>query len=184
MSDNILMIRMSISFLAFSIITFGFKHMYENYRHTLWEDIYVRSLIFFICSAVEYLRQGPKVSLFEIKPQIRITLFLRVLCISFAYIFYMQAVRNTASFVYVSLIVCLLPLLSKFIQRLTVYEKNLSFLDTVSFGVSVVGLVFLFRGNSKFTNDSTTSFDNSAAYFLGILSIILWGFSTYFLHKS
>lgn len=94
-------------------------------------------------------------SLFDIRPSIRVTFFFRVFFICMAYIFHMLAITYTSSFVYIALIMCLLPLLSKVVQRNAMIEKNFTILDMISFGVSVAGLVFLYRGNGHFTSNLT-----------------------------
>jgi drug/metabolite transporter (DMT)-like permease len=62
-------------------------------------------------------------------------------------------------------------------------EQKLSFFDLINFGVSIAGIVFLYRDNSNFTNDLTESFDNKAAYIYGILSIFCWAMANYHLHR-
>lgn len=51
-------------------------------------------------------------------------------------------------------------------------------------GVAIFGLVFLFRGNSKFTNNYTQNYDNLWAFIYGILTIIMWGFGNVILQKQ
>jgi hypothetical protein len=60
--------KMTISMVCFWIITFAFKLVYQNYRYSLWEDIYGRAVVFFICSVIDYMRQPFDVSLFDIRP--------------------------------------------------------------------------------------------------------------------
>ena len=46
------LILMVVAWIAFGIVTICFKAVYLNYRHTIWEDIYGRSIGFFICSSL------------------------------------------------------------------------------------------------------------------------------------
>ena len=63
-------------------------------------------------------------------------------------------------------------------------EKNLTILDIITFGISVAGLVLLYRGNAHFTNKLTDSFNNGLAYLFGIISLVCWSLATYLLHKK
>lgn len=71
---------------------------------------------------------------------------MRVIFISLAYIFLYLAILNSSSFVYVALMLCLLYPIFKFANRYALVEKNFNFLDFVSIGASIVGLVFLYNG--------------------------------------
>jgi hypothetical protein len=84
------------------------------------------------------------VSLFDLKVQIRVTFFFRVLFISFAYVFIYLAILNTSSFVYVVLTLCILPPLAKVVQRQAMIERNFSILDLGSLITSIVGLGLLY----------------------------------------
>jgi len=46
------MIMMGVATLAFTATTIFFKEMYQNMRHTIWEDIYGRGIMFFVCSII------------------------------------------------------------------------------------------------------------------------------------
>jgi len=83
---------MVIAMLCFGANTILFKEMYRHYRHTLWEDIYGRGIVFFVCSIIQYLIQKEDMSVFDLRPTIRYAFFLRVICISLAYIFLFVAV--------------------------------------------------------------------------------------------
>ena len=83
---------MVIAMICFSANTILFKEMYHNYRHTIWEDIYGRGIIFFICSIIRYLFYKGQMSVFDLRPTIRYAFFLRVMCISIAYMFLFLAV--------------------------------------------------------------------------------------------
>jgi len=48
-------IKMVVGFVSLSISTFMFKQIFVNYRHTIFEDIYGRGIVFFICSLIHYL---------------------------------------------------------------------------------------------------------------------------------
>jgi ABC-type phosphate/phosphonate transport system permease subunit len=63
-------------------------------------------------------------------------------------------------------------------------EKSFSILDIVNLAISIVGMVFLFRGNGNFTSDLTESFDNRWAYVYGILTILCWSLANLILHKN
>lgn len=63
-------------------------------------------------------------------------------------------------------------------------EKKYSNWDILAMGVAIFGLVFLFRGNSKFTNNYTQNYDNLWAFIYGILTIIMWGFGNVILQKQ
>jgi drug/metabolite transporter (DMT)-like permease len=130
------------------------------------------------------MRHGFGVSLFDIRPSIRVTFFFRVFFICMAYIFHMLAITYTSSFVYIALIMCLLPLLSKVVQRNAMIEKNLTLLDMISFGISVAGLVFLYRGNEHYTSNLTENYNNGLAYLFGLISLSCWSLATYLLHKQ
>jgi hypothetical protein len=138
------MIMMAISMGSLGVSTFFFKQVYQDYRQTIFEDIYGRGVVFFVCSVIHYLFNKSDVSLFDLKVQIRITFFFRVLFVSFAYVFTYLAILNTSSFVYVVLILCMLPPLAKVVQRQTMIERNFSVLDLISFVTACVGLGLLF----------------------------------------
>mmetsp|Transcript_1784 Transcript_1784/g.1235 ORF Transcript_1784/g.1235 Transcript_1784/m.1235 type:complete len:107 (-) Transcript_1784:623-943(-) len=104
---------MVIAMVSFGVMTFIAKVMQKNFRHTIWEDLYGRGVVFLLCAIVHYLKQTNIISLFDIRPQIRLSFFFRVILICLAYIFYFLAVFNTSSFVYIGLILCLLPLVCK-----------------------------------------------------------------------
>lgn len=63
-------------------------------------------------------------------------------------------------------------------------EKRFSIFDIANLAISLVGLVFLYRGNGNFTSDLTESFDNMWAYIYALLSIFFWSIANYFLHKN
>ncbi len=65
--------------------------------------------MFFVCSIVQYLVQKEPMSVFDLRQTIRYSFFLRVICISLAYVFLFVAIQQTSSFSYVALIICLLP---------------------------------------------------------------------------
>ncbi len=50
-------IMMIVAFICFGLATICFKAIYINYRHTIWEDIYGRGVVFFACSVIHYLFQ-------------------------------------------------------------------------------------------------------------------------------
>lgn len=137
---------MVIAFLAFGATTITFKAVYFNYRHTIWEDIYGRGIAFFICSTLQYLTNEPgSQSIFDLRKSIRVQLFLRILLISAAYVFLFLAVQWTSSFIYVALIMCVLPVSCKIAQRYTLIDKNYSSWELFTLLCSVIGMIFLFR---------------------------------------
>ena len=178
------LIKMSVGMTAFGLMSFVAKVMQQNFRHTIWEDLYGRSVVFLICAIVDYIRQSGIISLFDIRPQIRFSFFVRVLSITLAYMFYFLAIFNTSSFVYVALMLCLLPLVCKVVQRNAMVENNFGFLDTCCLGVSVAGLFFLYRDNGNFTSDLTEQFDNHKAYIYGLAAVGLWSLANCLLHQN
>lgn len=56
LSHKELIIKMTIAMISLGIMTFSFRIMYDHYRHTIFEDIYGRGLIFFLCASIHYLR--------------------------------------------------------------------------------------------------------------------------------
>lgn len=62
----------------------------------------------------------------------------------------------------------------KVVQRYTLIEKKFSNWDLLALGIAIFGLVFLFRGNSHFTNSYVESYDNMKAFIYGILTIFFW----------
>jgi drug/metabolite transporter (DMT)-like permease len=184
LTPQMCLIKMTISFVCFGVMTFIFKVMFQNFRHTIYEDLYGRGVVFFFCSIVHYLKQKGIISLFDIRPQIRVSFFLRVLFICLAYVSYYLALVNTSSFTYVALILCMLPLLCKIIQRIANIEKKFTFWDILNLGISFAGMVILYSSNGNYTNNLTQSFDNTRAYIYGIVCIIFWSMSNYFLHKN
>ena len=86
---------MSIAMIALAYMTFSFKLVYDNFRHTIFEDIYGRGVVFFVFSFLDYYYIGSKkenVSIFDIKPNMRFLLLARVIFISLAYIFLYLAI--------------------------------------------------------------------------------------------
>nr|AAZ23862.1 hypothetical protein [Sterkiella histriomuscorum] len=183
-TTNESIIKMMIAMICFSVTTILFKEMYKNYRHTIWEDIYGRGIVFFVCSIIQYLVQQGPMSVFDLRQTIRYAFFLRVICISLAYIFLFVAIQQTSSFAYVALIISLLPPTQKLAQRYAMIEKKFSNWDLLASGVAIFGLVFLFRSGSKFTNNYTENYDNLKAFIYGILTILFWGFGNVILQKQ
>lgn len=58
---------MVIAMICFGLTTILFKEMYQNYRHTIWEDIYGRGIMFFVCSIIQYLIQKEHMSVFDLR---------------------------------------------------------------------------------------------------------------------
>jgi drug/metabolite transporter (DMT)-like permease len=182
---------MIFAFLAFGFTTITFKAVYFNYRHTIWEDIYGRGVAFFICSCMQYLTtdQGTQ-SIFDLRKSIRLQLFLRVLLISAAYVFLFLAIEWASSFLYVALILCVLPVACKIAQRYTLIDKNYSSWEMLTLLCAIIGMVFLFRSESnfvtknKYINDLDFTYDNFSAYIYGILCIVCWAFANALLQKN
>jgi len=175
---------MVIAFMSFGATTITFKAVYFNYRHTIWEDIYGRGIAFFICSTLQYMTNEPgSQSIFDLRKSIRVQLFLRVLLISAAYVFLFLAIQWTSSFIYVALIMCVLPVACKIAQRYTLIDKNYSSWELFTLLCSVIGMIFLFRSEANFVSKSNLihnldfSYDNFASYIYGVLCIICWAFA-------
>lgn len=58
MSHTTCLIKIFVAMLALGFNTVAFKEIYENYRHSLWEDIYGRGVVFFACSCIQYYFQN------------------------------------------------------------------------------------------------------------------------------
>ena len=112
-TPKVCIIMMVISFLCFGTVTICFKAIYLNYRHTIWEDIYGRSVSFFACSIIHYLIHKGPMNAFDLRKTIRTAFFCRVFFISLAYIFLFLAIQWGSSFMYTALILCLLPPICK-----------------------------------------------------------------------
>jgi len=123
-------------------------------------------------------------SVFDLKATIRYAFFLRVICISLAYIFLFLSLQQASSFSYVALIVCLLPPLMKVVQRYTLVEKTFSNWDLLALTIAIFGLVFLFRSNTYFTNNYIDSYDNLAAFIYAVLTIFFWSVGNVILQKQ
>lgn len=183
-------IMMIVAFCAFGFVTIAFKAVYLNYRHTIWEDIYGRGIAFFICSCVQYLTSSGTQSIFDLRKTIRTQFFLRVVLISAAYIFLFLAIEWSSSFLYVSLIICVLPPICKIVQRFSLIEQRYSSWETVVIMSAIGGLIFVFRNESnfvnknKYINDQDFTFDNLSAYIYGILCIICWALANSLLQKN
>lgn len=110
--------------------------------------------------------------------------------ISAAYIFLFLAIEWASSFLYVSLILCVMPAVSKIIQRYAMIERNYSPWESMVMLSAIVGLVFLFRSESHFVNksnyfnDQDFTFDNFSAYIYGILTIFCWAAANALLQKN
>lgn len=121
--------------------------------------------------------------MFDIRKTIRIAFLIRVILISLTYIFLFLAIQNASSFLYVALILCLMPPIFKVVQRYAMIEKSYSPWELVAMVTAFVGMGFLFRGNSNFVNknkyiqDEDFEFNNLKAYIFGILTIVCWGFA-------
>lgn len=63
-------------------------------------------------------------------------------------------------------------------------EKKVSNWDSLAMTIAIVGLFFLYRGNSKFTNKYTENYDNMKAFIYGLLTIFFWGFGNVILQKQ
>ncbi len=143
---------MIVAFIAFGLTTITFKAVYFNYRHTIWEDIYGRGVAFFICSCIQYLGMNYNQSIFDLRKTIRTQFFLRVVFISAAYIFLFLAIEWASSFLYIALILCVLPVVCKIIQRFALIDKSYSSWDILVLFCAIVGMVFLFRSESHFVS--------------------------------
>jgi hypothetical protein len=64
----------------------------------------------------------------------------------------------------------------KVVQRYALIEKQFSNWDLLALGIAIFGLFFLYKGNSKFTNNYVESYDNMKAFIYVILTIIFWSF--------
>ena len=139
--------KMLIAMIALGIMTFSFKLVYDNLRHTIFEDIYGRSVIFFALSTLDYLKctTNEQISIFDIRPNMRFLFLARVIFISLAYIFLYLAIENTSSFIYVALMLCILYPTFKFMSRYALVEVGFSIFDTIASIISLVGMYFLFN---------------------------------------
>jgi hypothetical protein len=79
---------------------------------------------------------------------------LRVALISAAYIFLFLAVEWGSSFLFVSLIICVLPPVCRIVQRFALIEKRYSSWESLVIATAILGLIFLFNNNSLFVNKS------------------------------
>jgi hypothetical protein len=143
---------MIVAFIAFGFTTITFKAVYFNYRHTIWEDIYGRGVAFFICSCIQYLGMNYNQSIFDLRKTIRTQFFLRVAFISAAYIFLFLAIEWSSSFLYIALILCVLPVVCKLVQRYALIDKAYSSWDILVLLCAIIGMVFLFRSESRFVS--------------------------------
>jgi drug/metabolite transporter (DMT)-like permease len=147
--------------LSLGVMTFSFKVMHDHMRHTIFEDIYGRGVIFFICSAFYYWRNKAEGnSVFDIKPHIRFLFLSRVIFISLAYIFLYLSIMNTSSFVYVALILCMLYPIFKFMSRYSLVDVGFTIYDTFACIISIAGMVFLYNGKQLFSPSRALDFDN------------------------
>lgn len=171
--------------ISLGIMTFTFRVMYDHYRHTIFEDIYGRGLVFFICATIHYMKnKNESNSVFDIKPHIRTLFFFRVIFITLAYIFLYLAILNTSSFVYVALILCVLYPMFKYVQKFTLVDKKFTIFDIIATTASLVGLAFLYNGQQLFSNLYSEDYDNMLAYIYGILCIICWSIANFILHRQ
>lgn len=181
---------MVVAFVSFGAVTICFKAVYFNYRHTIWEDIYGRGIAFFACSVINYLGESGTQSIFDLRKTIRTQFFLRVVLISAAYIFLFLSIEWASSFLYVALIICVLPVVCKIVQRYSLIERNYSSWETIVMVCAIIGMVFLFRSESHFVsknqyiNDTDFTYDNFSAYIYGILTIVCWGCANALLQKN
>lgn len=61
-------VKMFIAMFSLGIMTFFYKVMQDHYRHTVFEDIYGRGLVFFLCASIHYMRnKKADNSVFDIK---------------------------------------------------------------------------------------------------------------------
>jgi drug/metabolite transporter (DMT)-like permease len=147
MSNKECLLRMAIAMISLGIMTFSFKVMVDHLRHTIFEDIYGRGLIFFLCATFYYWRnKNEGNSVFDIKPHIRFLFLFRVIFISLAYIFLYLSIMNTSSFVYVALILCMLYPIFKFMSRYSLVDVSFNIFDSLAFAISLVGMGFLYNG--------------------------------------
>lgn len=123
-------------------------------------------------------------SIFNLRITIRYAFFMRVICISISYMFLFVAIQLASSFSYIALIICLLPPLMKVVQRYALVEEQFSNWDLVALAVAIFGLFFLFKGNSKFTNNYFESFDNMRAFIYGVLALFFWSVGNVILQKQ
>ena len=183
-------VMMVVAFVAFGFCTICFKAVYLNYRTTIWEDIYGRGVAFFVCATISYLTQSGTQSIFDLRKTIRAQFLLRVVLISTAYIFLFLAIEWASSFLYVALILCVLPPVCKVVQRYALIDKNYSPWETLVMLTAIAGMFFLFQAEqhfvnkNKYINDDDFSFNNLAAYIYGIICIICWGIANSLLQKN
>lgn len=140
------MLRMALAMICLGVMTFGFKIVFDEYRHTIFEDIYGRGVIFFGFAALNYVRsQNDQISIFDIRPNMRFMFLCRVICVSLAYIFLYLAIENTSSFIYVALMLCMLYPSFKFMSRYALIDVGFNTFDTVATVVAVIGMYFLYN---------------------------------------
>ena len=152
---------MFVAMCSLGVMTFSFKVIHDNKRHTIFEDIYGRGVIFFLCSAFYYWRNKTEgSSIFDIKPHIRFMFLFRVIFISLAYIFLYLAIMNTSSFVYVALMLCMLYPVFKFMSRYSLVDVGFTVFDLLGLIISLVGMGFLYNGKSLFSPSRMEDYDN------------------------
>ena len=176
---------MFIAMLALGAMTFSFKLVYDNLRHTIFEDIYGRGVVFFFFSVLNYLKTADEsVSIFDIKPHIRMIFMGRVIFISLAYIFLYLAIMDTSSFIYVALMLCMLYPVFKFMSRYSLVDVGFTIFDTIAFGIALVGMYFLYNGNDYLSKSRALDYDNQRAYIYGVISIFCWSVANFMLHRQ
>jgi len=166
-----------------------FKLFYTNYRISIWEDLYCRSLVFFVLSVLYYLslrRLG--MTIFDIKLQIRTTFFSRITTQSLAYVFVYLSLQYSASLLYSSLFIAVMPVLTLIVNRIGLRERNIGMADIIQGILTIVGLILLYdSGESEILSGSGTShFRRSGplSFLYGIIGLLLWTVATTLLQRQ
>ena len=72
-----ILLTIAMTCYAFSFLMF--RLIIQNYRVSIWEDIYWRNVFFFVCSVVYYIaNRRLKVTIFDIPGHIRYVFFSRL----------------------------------------------------------------------------------------------------------
>jgi len=74
----------------------------------------------------------------------------------------------------------------KFMGRYMNIDTKFNPLDVIASGISIVGLVFLYNGQSLFVSEKAANmnFNNNRAYIYGILTVVCWSIANFMLHRQ
>ena len=85
-------LKISIGVIAAIVLAMSTKLAAPYLNISAFEDLYGKSVVFFLCSCIEYVSSKNESSLFELDGSVRFIYFFRVVSVCLAYFFFEMSV--------------------------------------------------------------------------------------------